>query len=113
MRNSLRAATLSLTFLSLSAAAQQPPSRQPQPVQRDPQAVSIISRAWAVTSWTAFPVDVVAQATVNEFKGANRTTVPVTWKSLGADLSRTEIDSPDGRKTLIRNGGRGAFAESS
>ena len=75
--------------------------------QRDPQAVAVLNQTLAVTGWASPPNDVVAQATVTQFKGDERVVQTVTWKARGPYALRIEVDAPDGRVTTVRNGSRG------
>ena len=100
-RVSLAVAILTLT---VSVRAQVVP-------QRDSQAIAVLNQTLAVTGWVSPPNDVVAQATVTQFKGEEPIAHTVTWKALGAGSLRIEVDTPEGRSTIVKNGHRGTFSQ--
>ena len=104
LRSSKTVTLLVIAFLPVSLSAQ-------TAAKGDPQAVAVLNQALAVTGWALPPNDVVAQAAVTEFKGEQPVIHTVTWKAMGAAGLRIEVDTPEGRSTIVKNGHRGSFAQ--
>lgn len=90
---------VSIFSVSIQAAAQQPP-------QRDPQAMAVLAQMVAATGWRtgSVPVDVVATGTVTRFHEEAEQTVPITVKQRGANQQRLQLQEPDGLVTTVING---------
>jgi hypothetical protein len=110
MRFSLRALfVLALSALASSSHAQQPAATQtaPSALQRDPQALSILSRSFAAMGGNNVSAihDTVLQVQVTSADPTGQRTYSGTLKTLAGGMLREDLNLPEGPAVLVQRGG--------
>ena len=87
------------------------PSTQSSP-QRDPQAITLVQQSLAAMGTTQALLlgDAVATGQAQIFKpDGTSTSFPITKKSIGTTMVRTELQRPEGTQVRVMNGGAAAI----
>lgn len=102
---------LILSFFPFPNVAQQPaPSATPS-LERNPQALAVLSKMLSVTGWSA-PADAVATGTVTRYRGDIQDVVNVTLKFKGHSEARVDVADPTSPTSTVINGEQAALTKS-
>jgi|SRR5579859_4957496 len=103
---------LCLSVLQFPLSGQQSATTPAATIQRDPQAITLVQQSLAAmgTAQALLLGDSVATGQAQIFKpDGTSATFPITKKSIGTTMVRTELQRPEGTQVRVMNGGAAAI----